>query len=49
MKWIYYNIVAVCLVALAAYLIYQDKEGWGWVVFAALCVTVTPKTDDDEN
>lgn len=36
------NALALALVGLAAYLIYLNRPGWGWVVFAALCTQVVP-------
>lgn len=40
MKFIAYNFVSICLIGLAAYLIYLNRTGWGWVVFAAILVAV---------
>ena len=48
MKGIGYNIVSICLLAIAAYLIYLDREGWGWCVFAALLVSVSPTGSDED-
>ena len=43
MRYIAYNIVAVCFLILAGFLAYWDRDGWGWVVFAALlCYTAPP-------
>lgn len=42
MRFIAYNVVAILLIALAAYLIYLNRGGWGWCIFAALLVTVFP-------
>jgi hypothetical protein len=31
--------IATCLtVAAAAYLAYHGKEGWGWMIFLAICL-----------
>ena len=42
MKWIAYNAVPICLIGLAAYLIYLDRGGWGWVIIAAVLTSVAP-------
>jgi hypothetical protein len=49
MKWIGYNIVALALVALSAYMIYDHRSGYGWVIFAALVCTVVPDNDKPSN
>jgi hypothetical protein len=36
------NLVALSLVVLAGFLAYWDKPYYGWVIFAALIVTVLP-------
>jgi|GEM_PF-3872077 len=36
------NLVALGLLGLAAYLIYLQRDGWGWVVFAAMLCHTTP-------
>jgi hypothetical protein len=48
MKWISFNFVSICLLGLAAYLIYLNRSGWGWVVFAALLLAVVPVSKSDE-
>lgn len=50
MRFIAYNIVPILLVGLAGLLIYLNKEGWGWCVFAAVCTAVYPtsKCECDE-
>jgi hypothetical protein len=31
--------IAVCLTVLVAgYLAYHDKQGWGWMIFLAICL-----------
>ena len=51
MKIIFYNIVAISFVALAAFMIWQKSEGWGWAMLCALItqVSVTFKTDETPN
>lgn len=48
MKWISFNIVSICLLALAAYLIHLNRSGWGWCVFAAILLAVVPASKSDE-
>lgn len=51
MRFIGYNFVAILLILLASYMVYANKPYWGWVIFAALLITVFPsseKRDDDE-
>lgn len=49
MKFIGYNIVPICLLALAAMFIHMKSDGWGWCVFGAIitCVYPTGKSDDN--
>jgi len=42
MKYLFYNVVAILLVLLAAYMVYADKSNYGWVIFAALICAVGP-------
>lgn len=48
MRFIAYNIVAIMLVLLTGFMIYNDKPSWGWVLFAALLVTVFPGNNKSE-
>lgn len=51
MKYLVYNVVAILLILLAAYMVYADKQNYGWVIFAALLCAVVPRTSNskDEN
>ena len=37
------NVVAIILAALAFYMVYAGKQGYGWVILAALIATAYPK------
>jgi hypothetical protein len=37
------NAIAIILASLACYMVYTDKKGYGWVIFAALICAVYPK------
>lgn len=45
MKWIAYNFLSICFILFAAYLVYLDKSGWGWLIFCALISCVMPSTN----
>ena len=49
MKFIGYNIVPICLLALAAFLIYLDRDGWGWCIFGAIILSVYPASKSSDN
>jgi hypothetical protein len=36
------NLVSLALVALAAYLVYLDRGGWGWVLVLAVLAHISP-------
>jgi hypothetical protein len=38
------NILPIILALLACYMVYADKDGWGWVLFAAILITAYPKS-----
>lgn len=40
MRFIGYNIVSICLLILAAFLIYMKTDGWGWCIFGAIMLAV---------
>lgn len=42
------NLVSLAFIALAAWIIYLGKDGWGWVVFAALLSTHSFTSNDKE-
>lgn len=42
------NALPLALTALAAWIIYLDRDGWGWCVVAALFCAVVP-TEKDKN
>lgn len=42
MKYISYNAVAILLILISAYMIYADKDNWGWVMLAGIFCSVTP-------
>jgi len=44
MRWIFYNFFPICLIALAGFMIYMDKAGYGWVIFGAICSSVMPES-----
>ena len=44
MKYLAYNIIPLCLIGLATYLIYLNRSGWGWLIFAAILLAVYPKS-----
>jgi hypothetical protein len=45
MRFIGYNIVPICLLAIAALLIWKEMGGWGWCVFGAIISAVYPTTE----
>jgi hypothetical protein len=50
MKFVWLNFIPILLIALAAYLIYLNRDGWGWCVFGAvLCVLYPPDTVSNDN
>lgn len=54
MKFVWYNLIPILLIILAGYLIYLNRDGWGWCVFGAICCTVYPsgqvtKTSDTKD
>lgn len=48
MKFIAYNIIALALIALAAYMVYTDKPNYGWVIFAAIVCAVFPSNNSND-
>ena len=56
MKWIYYNIFPICLLAMTVYMIEKGVGYWGWPLAGAMICGVVPRTyerqskklDDDE-
>lgn len=42
------NLVSLGFIALAAYIIYLDRSGWGWCIGAALVTAVTPKYREED-
>jgi len=49
MRFIGYNFVPILLVFLASYMVYADKPNYGWVIFAAILLSVMPSSNDDKN
>lgn len=49
MRFLFYNLVAICLIVLAGLLAYWDKSGWYWCVVAAVLVTVVPDKTRSES
>ena len=49
MRFVNNNTVALGLVLLAGFLVYNKIQGWGWVVFGAILVTSTYKKDQPLN
>ena len=57
MKFVWYNLIPILLIILSVYLIYLNRDGWGWCVFGAIVCTVYPSgkvtttsdTKDDED
>jgi len=45
MNWIFYNIVPILLIGLAAAMIFTDKPHWGWVLVAGLLFAVSPSSE----
>lgn len=39
MKDLFDNIVPICLIILAGFMIYTKTPGWGWCVFGAIITT----------
>jgi len=44
MKFIGYNIIPVCLIGLAGYMMHFDKPYWGWVIVVACLLAVYPSS-----
>jgi hypothetical protein len=44
MKFISYNIVAICFIALAAVFVILNRDGWGWCMLCALITTILPSS-----
>lgn len=42
MKYVAINAPAICLIALAGWMMYLDKPYWGWIIVAALACVVYP-------
>jgi hypothetical protein len=42
MKYISYNLVSILLILISAYMIYADKDDWGWVMIGGIICNVTP-------
>ena len=36
MKWIAFNIISLAFIILAGWIIYLNREGWGWCIFGAI-------------
>lgn len=49
MNFIGYNIIPILLLFLAAFLIYLNKDGWGWCIFGAIICCVTPSSKKEES
>ena len=49
MRFIGYNIVPICFLALAAFLVWMQVEGWRWCIFGAIMTAVSPGKDIDAN
>lgn len=45
MKYLFYNIVPVAFLGLAAFLIYMKTGGWGWCIFGAIVTVSSPPKD----
>jgi hypothetical protein len=47
------NLGSLFCVLISGFLAYDGKDGWGWFLFAAICLSVssyrTKKTDDEED
>lgn len=47
-----YNMVPILLVLLAGFMVYDNRPNYGWVIVAALLITVVPSshnTDDEDD
>jgi len=47
MKFIAYNMVSIISISLAAFLMYPENPGWGWLIFIAVICAVVPSDKDD--
>lgn len=43
------NIPTIILLGITGYMIYADKDNWGWVLLAAMLFAYGPKTKDDDS
>jgi len=41
MKYLSVNIVPVCFLLLAAFLVWMKSDGWGWCIFGAIITHVS--------
>jgi len=41
------SIAATAAIAGATFLAYHDKDGWGWLVFVAICIGCVTYSDKD--
>ena len=44
MRYILYNLASIASLTFAFILKFNDKGGWGWFLFLAICLSVTVKT-----
>lgn len=48
MRFIGYNIVPICLLVLAAFLIHMKTDGWWWCIFGAIMLAVFPEDPSEK-
>lgn len=48
MKYATHNIIPILLILLTGYMIYADKDGWGWILFVALLYAPFSGCNDDD-
>jgi hypothetical protein len=49
MRIIGYNIVPICFLALAAFMIWMKTDGWGWCIFGAIITAAIPSGNNNND